>query len=99
MGDVVKVKKWAYDPEVLIERMHMTRRRRKVYVALEDLDLIFDERDLPEIIRMWEDGLALTDIARSFKRDPDEITCLIMSLARENRIRPRIVGAYGRRRR
>lgn len=99
MGDVVKVRKWAYDPEVLIERMYMTRKRRKVYVALEDLDLIFDERDLPEMIRMWEDGLSLTDIARSFKRDPDEIACLIMSLARENRIPQRNGGAYGRRKR
>lgn len=97
MGSVVAVKKPGFEPEVWIERMYMTESRRKVYVALEDLDLIFDERIIPEVIKMWKGGLSVEDIAKTYNRDPDEIACLIMSLAREGRIKRRPGGAYGRR--
>lgn len=69
-----------------------------MYLALEGLDFTFDEADLPEIKRMWEEGLSIWDMARAYERDPDEITVLIMSLAREGKIEPRPGGAKGRRR-
>jgi hypothetical protein len=96
MGSVAKVKKPGFEPEVWIERMYMTESRRKPYVALEMLDLIFDERILPDVIRMWEGGLSIPSIAKAFNRKTDEITCLIMSLAIEDRIKPRPGGALGR---
>lgn len=86
------------EPERYFERYYMTKYRRRVYVALEDLDFTFDEADLPMIIHMWEEGLSIWDIARAFDRDPDEITVLIMDLVRKDRIKPRPRGAYGRRR-
>lgn len=72
-------------------------RRRKLYLALEGLDFTFDEADLPEIKRQWEEGLSIWNIARAFNRDPDEITVLIMSLRREGKIENRPGGAMGRR--
>ena len=71
--------------------------RQNIYLALEELDFTFDEADLPEIKRMWEEGLSVWDMARKYERDPDEMTVLIMSLAREGKIEPRPGGAMGRR--
>lgn len=73
-------------------------RRRNLYLALEGLDFTFDEADIPDIKRMWEEGLSIWDIARAYERDPDEITVLIMDLARKAVIEPRQGGAKGRRR-
>jgi hypothetical protein len=95
MGSVVQLKP-GFEPEKYIEQWYMTESRRKPYVALEDIDLIFDERILPDVIQMWEGGLSINDIAKAYNRDPDEIACLIMSLAREGRIKPRKGGAYGK---
>lgn len=71
--------------------------RRNIYLALEELDFTFDEADLPEIKRMWEEGLSVWDMARAFNRDPDKITVLIMDLARKGEIDTRPGGAMGRR--
>lgn len=72
-------------------------RRRNIYLALEGLDFTFDEDDLPDVIRKWEEGFNIWDMAEAMNRDPDEVAVLIMSLAREGKLDARPGGALGRR--
>ncbi|WP_380162261.1 hypothetical protein [Kroppenstedtia sanguinis] len=72
-------------------------RRRNIYLALEGLDFTFDEDDLPDVIRKWEEGFSIWDMAEAMNRDPDEIAVLIMSLSREGKIERRPGAALGRR--
>jgi len=89
---------WTCEPEKIIAKYYMTQSRRRVYIALEDLDFSWDEADIPQVRHMWKKGLSIWDIARAFDRDPDEVAILIMDLIRKSQIRPRPRGAYGRRR-
>jgi len=74
------------------------KKRRKIYLALEDLNFVWCEVEVSRVIQLWEDGLNIWDIAAEMERDPDEVTILIMDLARKERIIPRPVEAVGRRR-
>ncbi|MCS1351176.1 helix-turn-helix domain-containing protein [Mechercharimyces sp. CAU 1602] len=69
--------------------------RRLLYVALEDLDFVWDEAEVPQVVEMWRDGQSLHDIAKTLDRDPDEVTLLVMDLARQGRISRRKRGARG----
>lgn len=73
------------------------KRRRKIYVALEEYDFTWDEFELIDFIRMWKEGLPLKDIAEHFKRKPIECVLLVMDLAERGKIRPRIHGLFGGR--
>lgn len=75
------------------------KQRQKIYLALEDLNFVWCESEVSGVIQLWEDGLNIWDIAAEMERDPDEVTILIMDLARKERITPRPVIAVGRRRR
>lgn len=73
--------------------------RQKIYVCLESMDFVWDERDVLEFDRMWSEGLCIFDIARAFQRDPDEVAILVMDRARKGFIQERPGGWMGRRRR
>lgn len=73
--------------------------RRKIYIALEDTDMIWDEKDALEFDHMWREGLSGEDIARAFGRDPDEIGLLVIDRKRKGFIEDRPGGWFGRRRR
>lgn len=81
-----------------IEEKYLTENRQCLYIAGESLDFIWDERDVCLIDRMWEQGLSIYDIARSFGRDPDEVAILIIDRSRLGKIKPRKGGVYGVRR-
>jgi len=82
----------------LIEKNYMKEKRQRTYVACEDLDFIWDERDIKVIERMWSSGLSIYDISRSFNRDPDEVVVLIIDRSRRGSIKPRKGGVLGCRR-
>lgn len=67
----------------------MAKRRRKIYIALEELDFIWDADEIPDIERMWRQGYSLWDIAHACDRDPVEVLLLIIDLERKGRISPR----------
>lgn len=75
------------------------KKRQKIYLALEELNFVWCEAEVSQVIDLWEQGLNIWDISKAMKRDPDEVTILIMDLARKERIIPRPVEAVGRRRR
>jgi len=76
----------------------LNHKRQNIYVACEDMDFVWDERDVCEIDRMWNEGLCLWDIARSFDRDPDEVAILVIDRTKQGFMKARPGGAYGRRR-
>lgn len=82
-----------------IDRYYLKKRRRNVYVALEDMDFTWDEDEVSEFDRMWDEGLSVYDIARAFDRDPDEVALLVMDRVRAGMIEKRKNGIWGRRRR
>ncbi|WP_246064865.1 helix-turn-helix domain containing protein [Melghirimyces algeriensis] len=69
-------------------------RRRKIYIALEDLDFIWDEDEIPDIERMWNQGFSLWDIAHACERDELEVLLLIMDRERQGSISPRKNGLF-----
>lgn len=73
------------------------KKRQKIYLALEELNFVWCEAEVSQVIDLWEQGLNIWDISKAMKRDPDEVTILIMDLARKERITPRPVIAVGRR--
>jgi hypothetical protein len=79
----------------MIENLHMTEKRQKVYIALEDLDFIWDIRQVRELDEMWRRGFSLQYMAEYFDRDPDEVALLLMDRLRRGRIRPRKGGIFG----
>lgn len=71
------------------------RPRVPLYIALEGLDFSWFPQEVDEVRALWGQGKSVHHIAKAFDRDPDEVTLLIMSLARERRIRKRPGGAAG----
>ena len=75
--------------------MHL--KRQNIYLACEDMDFVWDERDVAKFQDMWREGLGLKEIAEAFKRDPDEVGMLVMDQARKGLIKPRKKVVNGRR--
>lgn len=59
------------------------------YVALLEMDFTWEKRDVKKFVRMWKKGKPLKEIAKHFKRDPDEAAILLMDLSRKGKIQPR----------
>lgn len=81
---------------VNIERRHLTEQRNKIYIACEDLDFLWDEEQILEVIAMWNMGIPIEYIASSFGREVDEAALLIFDLCRQGKIKPRPGGVFGR---
>ncbi len=71
-------------------------------IILDDLDFGWEKRKIKQVIRLWEKGLHIQDIAKIIKpKSPvetreDETALLIMHLCRQNLIKPRGGGVYGK---
>lgn len=70
--------------------------RRSIYTALEDLNFLWNEDDLPAFREMWKDGRSVQEIADHFDRDPDEVVLLVIDQAREGKIKRRSTGLSGK---
>lgn len=79
-----------------MEREIMTEKRRKIYVACEDLNFVWCEGDVLEFDRMWHSGVSVQFIANTFKRDPDEVLLLLIDRAKLGYIKPRKGELWGR---
>lgn len=70
----------------------MKNSRRNLYVALEELDMLWDEDDILLVREAWKNNESVFTIGEKLQRDPDEVALLIMDLARKNVIRKRPIG-------
>ncbi|NDI33623.1 hypothetical protein [Chengkuizengella sediminis] len=69
--------------EILKDTPHANQ-LKKLYIAVE-----FDN--------MWKQGFCITDIARAFKRKPDDVAILVIDRSKKQKIQPRFGGMYGNR--
>jgi hypothetical protein len=74
------------------QRKYMKKSRRNIYVALEDLDLLFDESEVIRFQEMWEEDKSFIEIAVELGRHQLEIASLIMDQADKNKIKSRPMG-------
>lgn len=77
---------------VLQEKKYMKKSRRNLYIALEDLDLLFDESEVIRLQEMWKEGKGILEIAKELGRHQLEIAALIMDQADKNMIKSRPMG-------
>lgn len=70
----------------------MKKSRRNMYIALEELDLVFDESEVIRFQEMWEEDKSFIEIAVELRRHQLEIAALIMDQADKNKIKSRPMG-------
>lgn len=78
-----------------LEKRHLTKRREKVYIALEDMDFVWSLVEVEAFRRMWHEGQSIYEMAQYFDRDPDEVTVLVMCQMRKEKIEQRPGGLMG----
>ncbi|MGQ3545777.1 helix-turn-helix domain containing protein [Bacillus cereus] len=76
----------------LQQRKYMKKSRRNLYIALEDLDLLFDESEVVRLKEMWNEDKSILEIAKELGRHQLEIAALIMDQADKNIIKSRPMG-------
>ncbi|EDX54293.1 conserved hypothetical protein (plasmid) [Bacillus cereus W] len=70
----------------------MKKSRRNLYIALEELDLVFDESEVIRLQEMWKEDKGIHEIAKELGRHQLEIAALIMDQADKNKIKSRPMG-------
>ena len=70
----------------------MKNSRRNMYIALEELDLVFDESEVVRLQEMWKENKNIIEIAKELGRHQLEIAALIMDQADKNEIKSRPMG-------
>ncbi|MGD2278289.1 helix-turn-helix domain containing protein [Bacillus wiedmannii] len=76
----------------LQQRKYMKKSRRNLYIALEELDLVFDESEVIRLQEMWKEDKGILEIAKELGRHQLEIAALIMDQADKNIIKSRPMG-------
>nr|WP_163247873.1 MULTISPECIES: helix-turn-helix domain-containing protein [Bacillus cereus group] len=71
---------------------YMKKSRRNLYIALEELDLVFDESEVIRLQEMWKEDKGILEIAKELERHQLEIAALIMDQADKNKIKSRSMG-------
>ncbi|WP_140161770.1 helix-turn-helix domain containing protein [Bacillus thuringiensis] len=76
----------------LQQRKYMKKSRRNLYIALEELDRVFDESEVTRLQEMWKENKNIIEIAKELGKHQLEIAALIMDLADKNIIKSRPMG-------
>ncbi|WP_257153216.1 helix-turn-helix domain-containing protein [Bacillus toyonensis] len=74
------------------QRKYMKNERRNLYIALEELDMLWDEDEVVQVKEAWNNNESVFAIGEKMQRDPDEVVLLIMDLARKGAIGKRGLG-------
>lgn len=88
------------DPdETLIALIHLATNEEEKYrkheiVVCENLDFLWDWRDLRELIQIWELELSVRYASEYFGREKGDILLAVMHLARINKIKRRRGGLF-----
>ncbi len=70
--------------------------RRKIYLACEELNFVWDRTEVSNFRNMWDDGKSIRQIAEVLGRDPDEVLILAIDQSKRDLIQPRDGGLLGR---
>ena len=72
------------------------RPNQRLYIACSEIDFSWYEWEVTRIIRLWNDGMAIWDIAEEMKRPEKDVFGLLWDLAENNRIKERPGGIFGK---
>lgn len=78
-----------------LEKQYMTKKREQVYIALEDIDFIWDEKEVKKFILMWNSDFPVEKIAKKLNRPIDDVAMLVYDQALKSKIEPRDGGLMG----
>lgn len=67
----------------------------KLYIACEEINMIWKEPHVEEFREMWKAGLSIREIAEYFDRGTDEVMILAMDQAKQKLIKSRPGGVWG----
>ncbi|MBS9803218.1 helix-turn-helix domain containing protein [Bacillus cereus] len=70
----------------------MKESRSKIYIALEEANFIWDERDVIRFREMWKQGMSLPKMAKALRRHQAEVTLLVIDQADQELITNRTIG-------
>lgn len=78
-----------------LEKQYMKKERNQVYIALEDIDFIWSEKEVKKFRLMWDSDFSIKEIASKLKRPIDDVAMLIYDQALKSKIEPRNGGLMG----
>ncbi|HFJ9356112.1 TPA: helix-turn-helix domain containing protein [Bacillus cereus] len=70
----------------------MKESRLKIYIALEEANFIWDERDVIRFREMWKQGMSLPKMAKALRRHQAEVALLVIDQADQGVITNRPIG-------
>ncbi len=70
----------------------MKESRLKIYIALEEANFIWDERDVIRFREMWNQGMSLPEMAEVVRRHQAEVALLVIDQADKYLIKNRPTG-------
>ncbi|PGW62858.1 helix-turn-helix domain containing protein [Bacillus cereus] len=70
----------------------MKESRLKIYIALEESNFIWDERDVIRFREMWNQGMSLPGMAEALRRHHAEVALLVIDQADKYLIKNRPIG-------
>ncbi|MGO4890323.1 hypothetical protein ACJ2A9_21455 [Anaerobacillus sp. MEB173] len=82
-------------PEARIQTGDKLKSRRKIYIILEEHDLVVDYDDVKEFDRLWEEGYSIVAIAKQLEMTLPVIGALVIDREFEGKIKPRSGGLRG----
>ncbi|MBJ8031551.1 MULTISPECIES: helix-turn-helix domain containing protein [Bacillus] len=77
-----------------VSRNHeaMKESRLKIYIALEEANFIWDERDIIRFRDMWKQNMSLPEMAKALRRHQSEVALLVIDQADKYMIENRPMG-------
>lgn len=70
---------------------------RRSYIVLQDMEFGYTPEEIEEFDELWNAGISLWDIAKRFKRDPDEMVLVVLDRIRKGALGKRKGGLFGDR--
>ncbi|PFM49601.1 helix-turn-helix domain containing protein [Bacillus cereus] len=70
----------------------MKESRLKIYIALEEANFIWDERDVIRFREMWKQGMSLPEMSEALRRHHAEVALLVIDQADKYLIENRPIG-------
>lgn len=78
-----------------IHTSHMKNKRVNIYVALESLDFVWDEKDVVDIEKLWKMGYSIHFISAEFGRSINDVFALLWDRLEKGFIKKRPGGVFG----
>lgn len=78
-----------------VKRKAIEYKSPNIYIACEEINFIWQERDVIEFREMWRKGCSIHHIAEYFQRGTDEVMILAMDQSRQRNIKSRPGGIWG----